>query len=149
MAAKTGEAAAAGYTEENVSCWNPGSVSGSVRTAPPGVSAASRTVTGRPSRASRMAAASPFGPAPITTAGPPTSGDPQRELMQHRQALDALVAGVAAQDLPPERVLGVPAGQRVGLLDMPRHRVPGAGRPHPRHVVLHVEEQPVVPGAHE
>src|SRR3954452_20028590 len=150
MAAKTGEAAAAGYTAENVSCWNPGKVSGSVRTAPPGVSAASSTVTGRPARASRMAAASPFGPAPITTAaGPSMSGDSQRELVQQREPLDSPVAGIAAEDLPPERVLGVLAGQRVGLLDMPGHRIPGAGRPHPRRVVLHVQQQPVVPGAHE
>src|SRR3954453_10183865 len=125
MAAKTGEAAAAGYTAENVSCWNPGRVSGSVRTAPPGVSAASRTVTGRPARASRMAAARPFGPAPMTTAdGSGLSGDPQCELVQQGQPLDAAVAGVAAEHLAPERVLCVLAGQRVGLLDVPGHRIP-------------------------
>src|SRR3954454_22748827 len=138
MAAKTGEAAAAGYTAENVSCWNPGKVSGSVRTAPPGVSAASSTVTGRPARASRMAAASPFGPAPITSAvACDISGDPERELVEQRQPLDAAVAGVAAEHhLPPERVLRVLAGQRVGLLDVPGHRIPRAGRPHPRGAVL-------------
>src|SRR3954447_9427482 len=109
MAANTGDAAAAGYTEENVSCWNPGSVSASVRTAPPGVSAASSTVTGRPARASRMAAASPFGPAPITTApNPSMSVDPQRELVQQRESLHPLAG--AAEDLSPERMLGVSAG---------------------------------------
>lgn len=50
-----------------MSWWNPGSVSGSVRTAPPGRSAASSTITGLPASASRIAATSPFGPAPITT----------------------------------------------------------------------------------
>ncbi len=35
MRANTGEATAAGYTDENVSWWNPGSVSSCVRTAPP------------------------------------------------------------------------------------------------------------------
>src|SRR3954471_11170098 len=147
MAANTGEAAAAGYTDEKVSCWKPGSVSGSVRTAPPGVSAASSTVTDRPARASRMAAASPFGPAPITTAAALCmSGDPQCELVQHGQPLDASVAGVAAEHLSPERVLCVLAGHRVGLLDVPWHRIPGAGRPHPRGAILDVEQQPVVPG---
>ena len=68
MLENTGEAAAAGYTEENVSWRNPGRVSSSVRTAPPGSSAASSTVTARPARARAMAAASPFGPLPITTA---------------------------------------------------------------------------------
>src|SRR3954471_3866637 len=150
MAANTGEAAAAGYTDEKASCWKPGSVSGSVRTAPPAVAGASSTVTGRPGGRSRMAAASPFGPAPITTAaGPSMSGDSQRELVQQREPLESPVAGIAAEDLPPERVLGVLAGHRVGLLDMPGHRIPGTGRPHPRRVVLQVEQQPVVPGAHE
>ena len=51
-----------------MSCWKPGSVSSSVRTAPPGVSAASSTSTWRPASASRIAAARPFGPAPMTTA---------------------------------------------------------------------------------
>ena len=45
-----------------MSCWKPGSVSSSVRTAPPGASAASSTSTERPASASRIAAASPFGP---------------------------------------------------------------------------------------
>ena len=54
MLENTGEAAVAGYTEENVSWRNPGRVSSSVRTAPPGTSAASSTVTARPARASAM-----------------------------------------------------------------------------------------------
>src|SRR3954469_13575385 len=99
MAANTGEAAAAGYTDEKVSCWKPGSVSGSVRTAPPGVSAASSTVTGRPARARRVAAARPVRAGPITTAaGPSMSGDSQRELVQQREPLDSPVAGIAAED---------------------------------------------------
>ena len=66
--ANTGDAAAAGCTAENVSCQNPGRVSSSVRTAPPGRGAASSTVTGTPASARRIAAARPFGPAPMTTA---------------------------------------------------------------------------------
>src|SRR5579862_398413 len=68
MAANTGDATAAGYTAEKVSWWNPGSVSSSVRTAPPGASWASSTVTDRPASARRIAATSPFGPAPMTIA---------------------------------------------------------------------------------
>ena len=47
-----------------------GSVSSSVATAPPACAAASSTVTSRPASASVIAAASPFGPDPMTTAGP-------------------------------------------------------------------------------
>src|SRR5206468_9114949 len=46
----------------------PGSVMGAVRTPPPCVSPASSTSTERPARARRIAAASPFGPEPTTTA---------------------------------------------------------------------------------
>jgi hypothetical protein len=41
-------------------------VRGSVRAPPPGRSAASTTVTDRPAAASRMAAARPLGPDPMT-----------------------------------------------------------------------------------
>src|SRR4051794_18635483 len=49
-------------------------VSEALRTAPPGSSSASRTSTSQPRSASRLAATSPFGPAPTTTA----SGIPLR-----------------------------------------------------------------------
>ena len=65
---KNGEAAASGWIAEQTSCMKPGSVSSSERTPPPIVSAASRTSTERPARASSIAAASPFGPDPTTTA---------------------------------------------------------------------------------
>ena len=65
---KNGEPAANGYTAEPKSCRNPGSVSGNVRAAPPGSASASKTSTRSPACASTMAAASPFGPDPITHA---------------------------------------------------------------------------------
>src|SRR5436309_3203333 len=46
----------------------PGNVSSAERRPPPTVVAPSRTVTERPARARQIAAASPFGPAPTTTA---------------------------------------------------------------------------------
>jgi len=52
---------------EQISWRKPGSVSSSVRAPPPMVSFASRTMTENPSRARRMAAASPFGPEPTMT----------------------------------------------------------------------------------
>ena len=47
---------------------NPASVSSAERTPPPTADSASRTTTWRPARASVIAAASPFGPDPTTTA---------------------------------------------------------------------------------
>ena len=47
---------------------NPGSVSSAERTPPPAVASASNTVTCRPACASTIAAASPFGPDPMTMA---------------------------------------------------------------------------------
>ncbi len=47
---------------------NPGNVSSPERAAPPGIGAVSRTCTSKPACASTIAAASPFGPLPITTA---------------------------------------------------------------------------------
>ena len=64
----TGDAAAAGYTAEYVSWRNPGSVSSSLATAPPGRSAASSTSTRQPACAIRIAADSPLGPDPTTSA---------------------------------------------------------------------------------
>ena len=87
MRANTGEAAPEGWTAENVSWRKPGSVSSSVRTAPPGRSAASSTVTAWPASASRMAAARPLGPAPMTTARsltPVTVARPGPSAVWHR-----------------------------------------------------------------
>src|ERR1700682_2977326 len=51
-----------------MSWMNPGSVTGSVRVPPPMVDSASSTRTDLPAPARTMAAASPLGPAPTTTA---------------------------------------------------------------------------------
>ncbi len=51
-----------------MSCRNPGRVISSVRVPPPIVAAASKTRTEMPFRASSIAAASPFGPEPMTVA---------------------------------------------------------------------------------
>src|ERR687898_1490226 len=51
-----------------MSWMNPGSVSSADRQPPPMVAPASMTWTDRPARASVIAAASPFGPAPMITA---------------------------------------------------------------------------------
>ena len=65
---KNGDAAAIGCTAEQTSCTNPGSVNSAERAPPPISSAASNTTTDLPARARVIAAASPFGPEPITTA---------------------------------------------------------------------------------
>src|SRR5687768_4633910 len=57
-----------GWMPEHTSCRKPGSVSSAVFVPPPTVSAASRTRTDLPLRASSTAAARPFGPAPTITA---------------------------------------------------------------------------------
>src|SRR5579859_1325651 len=53
---------------EQTSCTKPGRVSSIEREPPPIVSLASYTMTDLPARAMVIAAARPFGPAPITTA---------------------------------------------------------------------------------
>src|SRR6476646_8435480 len=53
---------------EQTSCTKPGSVSSAEATPPPAVGCASNTMTLRPVRAMAIAAASPFGPEPTTTA---------------------------------------------------------------------------------
>ncbi len=65
---KNSDCSAIGCTAEQTSWWKPGSVSSAVRAPPPIVSFRSTTSTDRPARASVTAAASPFGPAPTTTA---------------------------------------------------------------------------------
>src|SRR5262245_31201541 len=62
-----------------MSWMNPGSVSSLERQAPPTASAASKTTTAWPARAMVIAAARPFGPAPITTA----SGARMRRSLRH------------------------------------------------------------------
>ena len=57
-----------GWTAEQMSCTKPGSVSSAERIPPPATVSASNTVTCRPACASTIAAASPFGPDPITMA---------------------------------------------------------------------------------
>ena len=65
---KNGEATPSGWIAEQTSWTNPGSVSSAERAPPPTVSAASRTRTVSPACANTIAAASPFGPEPTTTA---------------------------------------------------------------------------------
>jgi len=62
---KNGDASAMGWTAEQTSCTNPGSVNGLDRAPPPIASLASSTKTDRPVCASTIAAASPLGPDPI------------------------------------------------------------------------------------
>src|SRR5690606_37351811 len=62
------EARAVGWTVEQTSWTNPGSVSAVDRVPPPTVDAASNTTVRRPARAIVTAAMSPFGPDPTTTA---------------------------------------------------------------------------------
>ena len=73
---KKGDPAASGTTVLHRSWRKPGSVSSLVRIPPPNVSAASMTCTDRPARASSIAAASPFGPEPTTTASRPREREP-------------------------------------------------------------------------
>src|SRR5487761_525269 len=68
MLRKNGEASAIGCTAEQMSWVNPGSVSCAERAPPLRTSLASSTKTDRPARAHVIAAAKPFGPAPITMA---------------------------------------------------------------------------------
>src|SRR5262249_46518410 len=65
---KKGDASAIGWIAEQTSWRNPGSVSSADRVPPPIVTAASRTSTNRPARASATAAPSPLGPDPTTIA---------------------------------------------------------------------------------
>ncbi len=65
---RNGEPATRGWTAAQTSCRKPGSVSSAVRFPPPIVSLPSITRTECPARAKVIAAASPFGPAPTTTA---------------------------------------------------------------------------------
>ena len=66
--AKNGEVLPKGWIALHTSWMTPGSVRSAERMPPPTASARSRSVTGRPARASSIAAARPFGPPPTTTA---------------------------------------------------------------------------------
>ena len=70
-----------------------------------------------------------------------TCGDLQRQLVQ--QALRDVVAQA------PERMLGLAPGDSIGLVDVPRHRVPGAGGAHPGLAVVRIEHEAVVARTHE
>ena len=74
-----GEAMPSGWIAEHTSCTKPGSVSSALRVPPPGVGWPSTTRTRRPVRAIVIAATSPLGPDPMTTAsysGKLTAGGP-------------------------------------------------------------------------
>ncbi len=65
-----------------MSCRKPGSVTSSVRSPPPGRSAASSTTTFQPASASATAATSPFGPEPTTTASTSVAPSMRRRVTQ-------------------------------------------------------------------
>src|SRR5687767_10118441 len=79
--------------DEQTSCTKPGSVSSAERTPPPIVSAASCTSTSRPARASVIAAASPFGPEPTTTASAMRPPGPAR-MARVEQRVSLITLGV-------------------------------------------------------
>jgi len=81
---RKGEPAAIGWVAEQSSCRSPGTVSSLVRVPPPIVSAASRTVTPTPFRASSTAQASPLGPEPTTIASLKRPGEALRRPKRHR-----------------------------------------------------------------
>ena len=120
---------------------SPGSVSSSVRTAPPGASAASSTRTERPASASRIAAASPLGPLPMTIA---SSRHPAS-----RSASWCSMLSRATSPWPQNACWASWPADAVGAVEVPRHRVPGPGGPDPRLALVRVEQQAVVPVAHE
>ena len=158
MRANTGEAAAAGYTDENVSWRKPGSVSSSVATAPPARSDASSTSTRHPERAISIAAAKPFGPEPTTRR---RSSSAPRIWMRDNPALADLLLRRAG--------LNPGAGQRLRALRRAylvrrahsrwrrrahararRRRRPAQGHPHARRRALHRHDpaQPPALGPH-
>ena len=49
----------------------------------------------------------------------------------------------------PQKACWAPPDPPIGLLDVPGHRIPGPGRPHPGAVVVRVQHQAVVSRAHE
>src|SRR5438876_5433569 len=94
---KNGEPRPIGCTAEQRSWTKPGSVSSALLVPPPMVSAASCTSTSRPACASVTAAASPFGPEPMTTASgsEPRPDDVDREW-------HSVLAREKAEELPPQ-----------------------------------------------
>src|SRR5207248_10798856 len=104
----TGEASPSGWIAEQTSCTNPGSVSSAERIPPPIVSAASCTSTGTPASARVIAAASPFGPEPITNARftvAPREEDPGHGALSGRM-VPSLPQGTAAADRARARFHG-------------------------------------------
>ena len=81
-----GDAAPMGWKAEQTSWTKPGRVSSAERHPPPIVSFASYTVTERPLRASSIAAASPFGPAPTTIASTTPGRGYERPLWRSNQS---------------------------------------------------------------
>src|SRR5690348_14496802 len=125
-----GELTASGWIAEQTSWWKPGRVRSAVRQPPPGVSEASSTSTERPARARVMAAASPLGPAPTTTAssGAAAVAGP---------ASGANVDGLA---LAGRIHLHGPAGEGPGARQQGVEEVVAVGR------VVVEEQQPARPG---
>ena len=107
------------------------------RTAPPGASAASSTVTD----AAGLGETDGGGQAVRAAADDDRLGALTR--IRSASWWSMLFARVVA--LAPERVLGVAAGDAVGLLEVPRHRVPRPGRRDPGPSVGVVEHEPLCP----
>src|SRR5690606_33058494 len=105
---KNGDPMANGWTLAQTSCTHPASVSSSLRSPPPGVSAPSSTSTDRPASATVIAAARPFGPEPITTASYRTPGGAAAGRCRCRDGRPWGVAGPAPAS-PPASVAGEPA----------------------------------------
>src|SRR5437764_10341475 len=55
----------------------------------------------------------------------------------------------ATPPLTPERMLGGAPDPPIGLLNVPGHGIPRAGRAHPHSPVVRVQDQPIVTSAHE
>ena len=139
---RNGEASGCGWTAEQMSWTKPGSVSSAERDPPPIVSAASSTRTERPARARAMAAASPFGPAPTTTASgkqPPHAAHRGAERVERRadrrRVPDVAPLGPLAL-LVDAHDLGVDLGLRARRTRRPRRPAcaarsgpPACGRP--------------------
>ena len=118
-----------GWIAEQTSWTKPGSVSSAVRIPPPTVSAASSTSTERPARASTIAAASPFGPAPTTTA----SG----------------IGQAYCQALGDRRLLANRGDQRVdnGRVELPARRARSRRRDRPLCSTLDGRRRPALSGS--
>src|SRR4029077_10061013 len=127
---------ASGSTDEQRSWLNPGSVNASDRVPPPIIDSASSTRTDLPAPARTMAAESPFGPAPTTTASTRASAkvddsalrrgfDLDRVAAIHRDDRIDLVVGPRRIVVEQQQPLGAGCfGETDGVLD---GRVPSGG----------------------